>query len=70
MFESSMRILPRQRTDRLIGPWGAGREGTDLGQTSSYGLKEGVKQKPTDTSIHQDLLDTQPATLQDRGGGS
>lgn len=50
MFESPMRICPRQRTDRLIGPWRAGRESIDPGQCSSYGMIEGMGQKPLQPS--------------------
>ena len=50
MFESPMRICPRQRTDRLIGPWRAGRESIDPGQGSSFGMIEGMVQKPLQPS--------------------
>lgn len=67
MFEPLVKILSSQRSGRTVGPWGARRESTNLGQISRYALKEGVEQKPTDTSTHQDLPYTQPCHTSGQG---
>lgn len=46
MFEPSLRILPSQRTDRLIGTQGARRESTSLLVTSLDGLKRRWSRNP------------------------